>query len=36
MIKVGMIRKKLLKKFIIGDILMFLVGGVNKLNSKNI
>lgn len=36
MTKAGTIRKKLLKKFTIGDILTPSVGGVNKPNSKNI
>lgn len=34
--KAGTIKKKLLKKFTIGDILTPSVGGVNRPNSKNI
>lgn len=36
MTNAGTIKKKLLKKFTIGDILTPSVGGVNKPNSKNI
>lgn len=36
MTNAGTIKKKLLKKFTIGDILTPSVGGVNRPNSKNI